>query len=938
MKQRQTLRLIACAMAAFLVCNAAMCAMAEDQGSGSGMFGELTNQTQQSELTGQTQESELTGQTQQSELAGQTQQSELTGQMSGVGAETEAESEGKYYYQLTAEDIVRLDNGDAEVIFNDEGRVTFIRGRYSPEKVEDYEDAAESLNYVATLLGLTKGALYFCVYKGIDYTTGYTYYLFLQRNGDVTVVNASIKIYVDPDGYTAALSCSFDPEYGTKEKSEGSITAKEAEDIVREVFSDFDIVVYEDATTQAGIMENGVNRHVWSVYTNNPDMASGNSDQPYLQHIVTYDGDYRMNLPADTIGSPVLEKDDALEKKAKAMFKGYEPAVWKGEVRLHNGKTMELEVPVARSKEDGRYYLIDLDRKMMVADYREAFYGSGDYIISSSDDNTGWKDRELMAMHTIGIAYDYYADHGMRSVDGSGIPLLILSGVCEPDGRAIDNAFFSGYLGGFGVFAISDINDTVECLDIMAHEFTHGITAATMGGCAYVNEMGAINEAFSDIMGNLCELSYTINQISISQGKTTGQFEITGTSNVGSSDNPEPLIPDWRIGEMGGRIYRDMSDPIQYNQPAFVGDAYYCKPTTHADVLGNDYGGVHVNSSLLGSIAWVMNQHGLNYENQYSLWMTAMNMMTPKSDYDDILQALIFARKTYGYDEEIDTWLSEAFAERGLLENSHSFSGTWDGVSFADYNAHRLSKDVNQWKEVPIGNEQDGSGQEKTTGGLTGELTKPAKDGLTGQLSANAAAGVPEPAETEAEAETKEAAKTEVEAETEEAAKPEAEAETEEAAKPEAEAETEEPVQADAGQGNAVADIIGSLGTQSEGKDWLAGVGLDQFGKVTREGYGRVELNCAPEDMEMAIGMAVIDPVTGMTITYTCHDENGNFSLLLPEGSYYIAVAVNKGGSQTEIWAYAQGGSYEPFSQFMRIQEVEVKAGKTETLPMVEIT
>ena len=133
------------------------------------------------------------------------------------------------YPQMTAEDIVRLDNGDAEILYDEEGRVTFIRGRYSPEKVLNYEDAVASLNYVSTLLGLTNGALFFCVYQGIDYTTGYTSYLFLQRDGDVTVVNASIKIYVDPDGYTAALSCSFNPATGIREETAGSITAAQAE-------------------------------------------------------------------------------------------------------------------------------------------------------------------------------------------------------------------------------------------------------------------------------------------------------------------------------------------------------------------------------------------------------------------------------------------------------------------------------------------------------------------------------------------------------------------------------------------------------------------------------------------------------------------------------------------------------------------------------------
>jgi hypothetical protein len=226
---------------------------------------------------------------------------------------------------------------------------------------------------------------------------------------------------------------------------------------------------------------------------------------------------------------------------------------------------------------------------MLVADYKEATYGSGEYVISSSDTNSGWKDKELLAMYNIGRVYDYYADHGLYSVDGSGIPIAILSGVCEADGTPVDNAYFNGFRDGFGLFAISDINDSVECLDIMGHEFTHGITSYSMGGSSYVNELGAINEAFSDIMGNLCELTYAINDLSISRGTTTGQFEITGTSEYGSSDDPDPAYPDWRIGEMGGRIYRDMSDPVAYRQPAFVRDAYYCLPTGHSNVVGNDY-------------------------------------------------------------------------------------------------------------------------------------------------------------------------------------------------------------------------------------------------------------------------------------------------------------------------------------------------------------
>ena len=69
----------------------------------------------------------------------------------------EPQTEQGIYPQLTADDIVRLDEGDAELIYDDEGKVTFIRGRYSPERVLNEEDAADSLNYVSGLLGLTKG-------------------------------------------------------------------------------------------------------------------------------------------------------------------------------------------------------------------------------------------------------------------------------------------------------------------------------------------------------------------------------------------------------------------------------------------------------------------------------------------------------------------------------------------------------------------------------------------------------------------------------------------------------------------------------------------------------------------------------------------------------------------------------------------------------------
>ena len=44
-------------------------------------------------------------------------------------------------------------------------------------------------------------------------------------------------------------------------------------------------------------------------------------------------------------------------------------------------------------------------------------------------------------------------------------------------------------------------------LDIVAHELTHGVTSSS-SNLIYMNESGALNEAFSDIMGTSVEFFF----------------------------------------------------------------------------------------------------------------------------------------------------------------------------------------------------------------------------------------------------------------------------------------------------------------------------------------------------------------------------------------------------------------------------------------------
>ena len=70
----------------------------------------------------------------------------------------------------------------------------------------------------------------------------------------------------------------------------------------------------------------------------------------------------------------------------------------------------------------------------------------------------------------------------------------------------MDNAAYVGGYLGWQMFLASQGNDLSQCLDVLAHEFTHCVTGSVMTYNAYMNDYGAINEAMSDIQGKTCQM------------------------------------------------------------------------------------------------------------------------------------------------------------------------------------------------------------------------------------------------------------------------------------------------------------------------------------------------------------------------------------------------------------------------------------------------
>ena len=535
--------------------------------------------------------------------------------------------------QLTMDDIQAMNPGATVIdIYTNEGYLSTLVGKFYEGKVKNQEDGVKAIQGMASLLGLSKGCEFFAVYAETN-NTGYTFYTYQQRYGGITLRYATLRVIVDPQGYTAGLSCSFVPNVGTSSQ-EPRITAEEAVEIVRNRFAKYNLTYYPEQTVLMAVPYKEIVVNCYLVYTNNPDANPG-FDIPYYEHLVTTDGSYLNIMPATSFASP---GGDAIDNSH--YFKGMKTQTLEKTVALQDGTTRDLSVTVSYNPKDRKFYLMDPERKIAVAQYYDFEYRN--YIVNfvTSDTVDGWSDNNLLAYANYCIVYDFYLDHGIRSVDGFGTPILVTVGYCEKDGTPIDNCSYYGVNKGWASFAVADANHGSDCVDVCGHEYTHGVTSNSIQGIYYQNESGAINESYSDIMGNLAEMSlnYTADR-------------------------------SWLYEERSGKHMRNLGDPNECEQPAYVGDVYYRPPVLNPDFSLNDYGGVHYNNSLVGHIAYLMDQTGMSYEQQIAMWLTSIEVITPLSDYQDLHGALLFSLKINGLLSQYGPVLNKAFEYAGLNDD-----------------------------------------------------------------------------------------------------------------------------------------------------------------------------------------------------------------------------------------------------------------------------
>jgi Zn-dependent metalloprotease len=215
------------------------------------------------------------------------------------------------------------------------------------------------------------------------------------------------------------------------------------------------------------------------------------------------------------------------------------------------------------------------------------------------------------AFDGLGATYDFYAEVMKRtSIDDHGERL----DASVHFGRRYDNAFWNGREMVFGDGDGRVFQGFTSCLEVIGHELTHGVVESE-AALAYVDQPGALNESFSDVLGilvkqwklhqNVSEASWLIGEGLLAKG-------IHGAA-LRSLKAPGTAYDDRLLGK----------DP----QPAHM------KDYVHGE---DDGGGVHVNSGIPNHAFYVaaVAFGGFAWERAGRIWYHALcNTLSRRSDF-----------------------------------------------------------------------------------------------------------------------------------------------------------------------------------------------------------------------------------------------------------------------------------------------------------------
>ena len=237
----------------------------------------------------------------------------------------------------------------------------------------------------------------------------------------------------------------------------------------------------------------------------------------------------------------------------------------------------------------------------------------------------------------------FRSEFGRRSIDGRGGTVSITVHY----GRDYDNAFWDGIQLVFGDGDGQIFERFTKPMDVMAHEFTHGVTQFTVG-LAYQDQPGALNESISDVFASMAKQRVL--------GQTAAEA-------------------DWLIGEglftsaINAKALRSMKEPgTAYDDPQIGRDLQVGSMADYV-YTDDDSGGVHINSGIPNRafVLAALDIGGASWEKAGQVWYDTLvhGELSAQASFGSFARAtLSSARRLFPDDPSI--------AERSMRHGSRS--------------------------------------------------------------------------------------------------------------------------------------------------------------------------------------------------------------------------------------------------------------------------
>ncbi len=241
-----------------------------------------------------------------------------------------------------------------------------------------------------------------------------------------------------------------------------------------------------------------------------------------------------------------------------------------------------------------------------------------------------------------------------RSVDGQGTPLS----VTVHYGTNYDNAFWDGTQLVFGDGDGTIFDRFTKPFDVMAHEFTHGVTEST-AALTYQGQSGALNESVSDV--------FACQSVQRAAGQSTEQAS-------------------WLIGEgiflpgVQATALRSMKAPgTAYDDPRLGKDPQVGSMDDYVDTT-DDNGGVHTNSGIPNRAFYLVAAAigGNSWEAPGAIWYDTLTGGTIGADADFATFAaatVASSQKLFADDPGVAEKVTGAWQEVGVLTAAEAPAG-----------------------------------------------------------------------------------------------------------------------------------------------------------------------------------------------------------------------------------------------------------------------